>query len=180
MKEFDISTVVKYWCYSKSMMHVSITNPVAPVGELAPYLDINSLCLLPTNTVLLFRVVSLLYLNKRWYYRITLLCYSVKSFPCKGMKVYLIWSCFISYWTANIHFLTHFLGPDLSERWLTMTAVTSDSFWTDPWLKNSWASGFRTLFSAIFQRHMHIGSMECLGYRTWYALLLWKIFSFLR
>ena len=95
------------------------------------------------------------------------------------MNVSLIWICFLFEWTYPLPFLPHFLRPDLHERWVMISVVTSISFWNDSRLNNTLASGCRTSYSAIFQKHMHRSSLTCLGYRTWYEFLLWNICSLL-
>ena len=150
MEAFGISTVSTYLYSYASMMHVIRTELVATVGKLVSSLDIKYLWLLPPGTVMIFRVPYLFSLKKRWEYIIVFLCYLIKSFLCRGTNVYLICTCFIYEWTAPLPFLTYFLNPSLSDIWVMMNAVTSGSFWTAPWLKNTQSSGFSTSCSIIY------------------------------
>ena len=150
MKAFGMSTVGKYWYSSASIIHLSWTYLVDNVGKISSSLDINYLCMLMPTIFLDFSVPYILYLIKRWGSRILFLYYSVKYFIYSDMNVSLIWIWFIYKWTANLHLFIHLSRPDLSDRWVMMTAVTSVSFCTNPWLKNTWGSGCGTSCSAIF------------------------------
>ena len=137
MKEFDISKVATSRCASTSMIHLSRTDSVVTFGELASYLDIKYLYLLPPTTVLTFRVLSLFSLGLIWESSIMLLYYLVNSFLCIGMNVSLVWIYFISEWTYHIPFLPHFFRSILIESLFGITAVTSVLLWTAPWLNNT-------------------------------------------
>ena len=56
-------TVSTSWCSSMSMIYLSSTDLVDTVGEVVSSFGINSLCLLPSYTLLTFRVLSLFYLR---------------------------------------------------------------------------------------------------------------------
>ena len=59
MNVFGISTTVIYMCSCASMMHVSSTDSVVTVGELASSLEIKYIYFLPPATVLPLMIKSL-------------------------------------------------------------------------------------------------------------------------
>ena len=63
---FGMSTTVTSLCSSASMIHVSSTDYVAMVGNIASFLDIKSLCLLLHATFIPLMVPYLFYFMKIW------------------------------------------------------------------------------------------------------------------
>ena len=66
MNAFKMSTTATSMFSSESMMHVSSTDSVTTVDELASSLEIKYLCLLPTANVLLLMVPYIFSFKNRW------------------------------------------------------------------------------------------------------------------
>ena len=94
------------------------------------------------------------------------------------MNVSLICIWFIYEWTDPLPFSLHFFRPALSENWVTMTAVTSGSFWTAPHLNNTWESGCRTSYYTICAAAYAYLFPEIIGvYNLVWVLTLADIYS---
>ena len=128
MNAFGMSTIVKYLCYSASMVHVSSTGSLATVGALESSLEIKSLCLLPPATVLTLMVPYLFSFSNIWDSSVYFFFSCDMFFQCSERKMSLMSSCFISECIAFLPFLSHLLRPVLSDSCVMMAPTTSGSF----------------------------------------------------
>ena len=142
MNSFGMSTNATSLHSSASMMHVSSTDYVETVGELASSLEIKSIYFLSPYTVLPLMVPSLLSFRNIWDSSIYFLWSYDMFFQCSRRKVYLIYICFISEWIASLPLLTHILRPALSASWVTTDPTTSGSCIVITWLQNMWYYGY--------------------------------------
>ena len=175
MNASGMSTTATYLCYYESMMYVSSTDYVATVGELAYYLKIKYLCLLPPSTVLPLMFPSIFYFRNRWDSSVCFFWSCDMLFQCSWRKLSLMCSCFISEWISDLPLLPHHLRHVLSSSWVMMDPTTSGSCIVIPWLKNMWDSRCNMpMFSIGVSAYEYLIPGRLGGCRTWYdSSLLW-------
>ena len=120
MNASGMSTTATSMCSSASMMHVSSTDSMTIVVELAYSLEIKSLCLLRPTTVLPLMVLSIFYFRNRWDSSVWFFCSYDMFLQCSGRKVSLMCIWFISKWIEYLPFLPHLSRPALSDIWIVM------------------------------------------------------------
>ena len=111
MKALGTSTNATSLSYCDSMMHVSSTDFVATVGELAYFFDMNSRCVFPPATVRPLISALLFSVRNMWDSNTSAFSFLVRSQKCLGSNVFRRCSCFISEFKAFFALGPHRFKP---------------------------------------------------------------------